>query len=276
MGRSETAGYDALVLPAVLYLALVFVVPLAILIAGSLTVDGSPTLSGYLQYLGDAHNRSTVWATVRYASLSSLLCLVLGYPFARLMARMTGPAQALLFAALLLPLALGLMVRAFGWTILLSRDGPINQLLLMLGLVERPVRLLFTETGLILGTVSIKLPLMILPIYVVLKTIPEEVGEAGACLGAGPLYRFVRLDLPLAMPGMLAGFALVFSQCAAAYVLPTLLGGSRYLIMSKAIVDSYLIMQSSAIGSIISVLLLGIVTAVIVASGVMTHRRVHA
>ena len=276
MGRSDTAAFDALVVPALVYLLLVFVVPLAILIAGSLAVDGSPTVEGYARYLGDAHNRSTVWATVRYATLSSLLCLVLGYPFARLMAQMTGRAQALLFAALLLPLALSLMVRAFGWTILLGREGPINQLLLLLGLVERPVRLLFTETGLILGTISIKLPLMILPIYVVLRTIPQEIGEAGASLGAGPFYRFLRLDLPLAMPGMLAGFALVFSQCAAAYVLPTLLGGSRYLIMSKAIVDSYLIMQSSAVGSIISVLLLGIVTAVIVASGVATHRRGHA
>lgn len=78
------------------------------------------------------------------------------------------------------------------------------------------------------------------------------------------------------MPGMLAGFALVFSQCAAAYVLPTLLAGSRYLIMSKAIVDSYLITQAGAVGSVISVLLLGIVAAVIVASGVLTRQRAHA
>jgi putative spermidine/putrescine transport system permease protein len=173
-------------------------------------------------------------------------------------------------------MALSLMVRAFGWTILLGREGPINQLLLALGLVESPVRLLFTEMGLVLGTVSIKLPLMILPIYVVLKTIPEELAQAGASLGAGPLYRFFHLDLPLAAPGMLAGFALVFSQCAAAYVLPTLLAGSRYLIMSKAIVDSYLITQAGAVGSVISVLLLGIVTAVIVASGALTRRRAYA
>ena len=266
----------ALVFPATLYLGLVFVVPLAILIAGSLMVGGSLGVEGYAQYLGDPHNRATVWATVRYATLSSIFCLLVGYPFARLMARSAGWLQALLFAALLLPMALSLMVRAFGWTILLGREGPINQLLAALGLVDGPVRLLFTELGLVLGTVSIKLPLMILPIYVVLRTIPEELGQAGASLGAGPLYRFFHLDLPLAMPGMLAGFALVFSQAAAAYVLPTLLAGSRYLIMSKAIVDSYLITQTGAAGSVISVLLLGIVTAVIVASGVLTRRRAYA
>jgi putative spermidine/putrescine transport system permease protein len=266
----------ALVFPATLYLGLVFVVPLAILIAGSLLVTGSLTLEGYAQYLGDPHNRATVWATVRYAALSSFFCLLVGYPFARLMARSAGWLQALLFAALLLPMALSLMVRAFGWTILLGREGPINQLLTALGLVDTPVRLLFTELGLVLGTVSIKLPLMILPIYVVLRTIPEELGQAGASLGAGPVYRFFHLDLPLAMPGMLAGFALVFSQAAAAYVLPTLLAGSRYLIMSKAIVDSYLITQSAGGGAVISVLLLGIVTAVIVATGVLTRRRAYA
>lgn len=166
----------ALVLPAALYLGMVFVVPLAMLIAGSMMVSGSPSLEGYAQYLADEHNRSTVWATVRYASLSSLFCLLVGYPFARLMTRTSGAVLASLFAALLLPMALSLMVRAFGWTILLGREGPINQLLLAIGLVDTPVRLLFTETGLILGTVSIKLPLMILPIYVVLRTIPEELG----------------------------------------------------------------------------------------------------
>ena len=266
----------ALVLPATLYLALIFVAPLAILIAGSMMVGGSFSFEGYAKYLGDEHNRATVWATLRYATLSSLFCLLLGYPFARLMARTAGWLQGLLFAALLLPMALSLMVRAFGWTILLGREGLINQVLVFSGALDAPMRLLFTETGLILGTVSIKLPLMVLPIYVVLKTIPPELGQAGASLGAGPVYRFFHLDLPLAMPGMLAGFALVFSQCAAAYVLPTLLAGSRYLILSKAIVDSYLITQAGAVGSVISVLLLGIVTAVILATGLLTRRRAYA
>ena len=272
MSGADSRGYSLLAVPATAYLALVFVVPLAMLIVGSVMVQGAPTVEAYAKYLGDEHNRATVWTTVRYATLSSLFCLLLGYPFARLMAGRAGAAQALLFAALLLPLSLSLMVRAFGWTLLLGREGPINQLLVWLGLIEHPIRLLFTETGLVLGTVSIKLPLMILPIYVVLKTIPPELSQAGASLGAGPLYRFFKLDLPLAMPGMLAGFALVFSQSAAAYVLPTLLGGARYLIMAKAIVDNYLILQAGAVGSAISVLLLLIVVAVLVASNTLRSR----
>src|SRR5262249_55071104 len=152
-------------------------------------------------------------------------------------------AELAVSAALLLPMSLSLIVRAFGWTILLGRDGPLNELLLTLHVIERPMRLLFTETGLLLGTISIKLPLMILPIFVALQTIPTALRDAGATLGAGPLYRFAHIELPLAMPGILAGFALVFAQTAAAYVLPTLLGGARMQIMSNAIVDSFLILQ---------------------------------
>src|SRR6185369_5138938 len=97
-------------------------------------------------------------------------------------------------------------------------------------------------------------------------------GQAGASLGAGPADPFFHLDVPLALPGMLAGFALVFSQCVAAYVLPTLLGGSRYQILSKSVVDSYLILQAGAVGSVISVLLLAIVVTVLLTTSALSKR----
>jgi putative spermidine/putrescine transport system permease protein len=274
--NDDDAPYGLLAVPALVYLTAVFLVPVALLVVGSVVVDHRASLSNFTSYLGDAHNLRTVAATLRYASLSAVLCLLLGYPFARLMIGLSKPAELLIFAALLLPMSLSLIVRAFGWTILLGRDGPLNHLLLALHLVDRPVRLLFTETGLVLGTISIKLPLMILPIFVTLKTIPPELNDAGAALGAGPLYRFVRIELPLALPGILAGFALVFAQAAAAYVLPTLLGGARMQIMSNAIVDSFLILQQGAVGSTISVLLLAIVVAVLVVTSALVSRRTRA
>jgi putative spermidine/putrescine transport system permease protein len=274
--NADDAPYGVLAVPALAYLLLVFVVPVALLVVGSIVVDQRLTLANFTAYLGDSHNLRTVEATLRYAFLSAAFCLVLGYPFARLMLGLTQRAELLVFAALLLPMSLSLIVRAFGWTILLGRDGPLNHLLLGLHVVDRPIRLLFTETGLVLGTISIKLPLMILPIFLALKTIPSELHDAGAALGAGPLYRFARIELPLALPGILAGFALVFAQAAAAYVLPTLLGGARMQIMSNAIVDSFLILQQGAVGSTISVLLLAIVTAVLVLTSALASRRVHA
>jgi len=274
--NGDDAPYGVLALPAIAYLVAVFVVPVALLVLGSIIVDHRLTLANFTAYLGDAHNLRTVAATLRYAFLSAAFCLVLGYPFARLMVGLSKPAELLIFAALLLPMSLSLIVRTFGWTILLGRDGPLNHLLLALHLIDRPIRLLFTETGLVLGTISIKLPLMILPIFVTLKTIPPELHDAGAALGAGPLYRFLRIELPLALPGILAGFALVFAQAAAAYVLPTLLGGARMQIMSNAIVDSFLILQQGAVGSTISVLLLAIVIAVLVMTSALASRRMRA
>lgn len=269
-------GYAWLLVPAAFYLILIFLLPLGILVVDSTVVDHHPTLANFINYLSEAHNRGVVVTTLRFASLSAFFCLLIGYPFARLMIGTTGATQALLFAALLLPMSLSLIVRAFGWTILLGRDGPINQMLLVTGLIDHSVRLLFTDTGLILGTVSIKLPLMILPIYVVLRAIPREIAQVGASLGAGPVYRLLRLDLPLAMPGMLAGFALVFSQAAAAYVLPTLLGGARYQIMSNAIVDAYVILQAGTVGSTISVLLLGVVVTVLIVTSALANRGTRA
>lgn len=267
---------DLLVLPAILYLLLIFVVPLVMLGASSVAVDGGLSLQLYVEYLSDAYNRSVVWTTIRYALVSGGICLLLGYPFARLMAAAPNAVQALLFAVILLPMSVSIIVRAFGWTILLRRDGLVNELLVALHIIDGPIRLLFTEGGWVLGTVAMQLPLMILPIYVVLRMIPSELDEAGACLGAGPIYRFLHLDLPLAVPGMAAGFSIVFSQCAAAYAIPSILGGARNKTMASTIVDAFLVLQAAATGSTVSVLLLAIVIAVIAATGVLAKTREQA
>jgi putative spermidine/putrescine transport system permease protein len=272
-GFAGVASSDLLIVPAAAYLFVVFVVPLAMLTLSSFVVDGRFGLQNFVRYLADSHNLSTVWTTVRFASEVSAICLALGYPFARLMIGASGPLQALLFATVLLPMSVSIIVRAFGWTVLLRRDGLINDLLVALGVIAQPVRLLFTEGGLVLGTIGMQLPLMILPIYAVLRTIPPELDEAGACLGAGPLYRLLHLQLPLAMPGMVTGFAIVFSQCAAAYVISSLLGGTRFKTMSSTIVDAYLTLQACAIGATVSVLLLAIIVLVIAASGTVARTR---
>ena len=276
-GVAPRAGYrapsDLLVLPATVYLLLVFVVPLVMLIVSSFIVDGRFSQMNFVQYLSDVHNRSVVWTTIRFASSVSVICLVLGYPFARVMSSASPRAQALLFGIIIIPMSVSIIVRAFGWSLLLRRDGLVNDLLMAVGVIDQPIRLLFTEGGVILGTVAMQLPLMILPIYSVLRSLPAEFGEAGACLGAGPIYRLLHLDLPLARPGMMAGFSIVFSQTAAAYVIPSLLGGSRFKTMSSTIVDSYLVLDVGALGATVSVLLLAVIVIVITASGVLARTR---
>lgn len=188
------------------------------------------------------------------------------------MTRLSTQRQILILVVILLPMASSIVVRTFGWTILLRRDGLINDLLLFSGLVERPIRLIFTEFGLVLGTVGMKLPLMILPIYSVMRLIPPDLTESASCLGATSTYAFRRVTLPLCVPGVIVGFAFVFAQTASAYVVPSLLAGRRYPTMSTVIVDSYQVLQNAALGSAASVSLLVIIVLVISAGSFLARR----
>ena len=258
--------------PALAYAFVIFVLPLASLAASSVFIDGRLTLSSYVDFLGDPHNRSIVATTLRFATLVSIACVLIGFPFGLLLVRLSARWQAILLILILVPLASSIVVRTFGWTILLRRDGLINDFLVATGMVERPIRLIFTEFGLILGTVSMKLPLVILPVYSIASMIPRDLTPAALCLGATPTQAFFRITLPLALPGVVLGFSFVFAQTASAYVVPSLLAGSRYRTMPVTIVDSYLVLQNAALGSTVSVLLLGIVMGVIAVSATVARR----
>jgi putative spermidine/putrescine transport system permease protein len=173
---------------------------------------------------------------------------------------------------LILPLSVGVVVKAFAWTILLRSDGIVNRLLLAVGIVEAPVRLLFTESGLVLGAVNIFLPFMVLPIFAVVKLIDPRLLDAAATLGASPLHRFVRVTLPLTMPGVVAGIAFVFSMSVSMYVIPTLLMGDRFKTLSILVARSFLFMRDRSLGSTVSVVLLVIAVAVVVASALLARR----
>ena len=173
--------------------------------------------------------------------------------------------------ALVLPLSVGVVVKAFSWTILLRSDGVVNRFLVAVGALDAPVRLLFTETGLVLGAVNVFLPFMVLPIFSVVKVIDPRLLEAATTLGASPLYRFFRVTLPLTMPGVIAGVAFVFSMSVSMYVIPTLLMGDRFKTLSVLIARSFLFMRDRSLGSTVSVVLLLIAVAVVLASALLTR-----
>jgi putative spermidine/putrescine transport system permease protein len=187
------------------------------------------------------------------------------------LARAGGAAQIVLLVALILPLSVGVVVKAFAWTILLRSNGVVNQILMMSRLTDEPVRLLFTETGLVLGAVNIFLSFMVLPIYSVIRLIDPRLLDAAATLGSGPLHRFLHVTLPLTMPGVVAGVAFVFSMSASMYVIPTLLIGDRYQTLSTLIARSYLFMRDRSLGSTVAVVLLTIAVAVVVLSGLLAR-----
>ena len=270
--RLRVDPFVLLAAPGLLYLAILFALPLAILLFRSFQAsDGTFSIAGYIAFFSDPHNLSVTWRTLKVAILSTLLCLVLAYPTAFVLARARGIVQSLILVAMVLPLSVGVIVKAFSWSIVLRSDGIVNQTLLALGLVEAPVRLLFTETALVIGSANVFLPFMVLPIYAVVRQIDPELSPAAASLGAGPFFRFFQVVLPLTLPGVIAGVAFVFSLAISMYVIPSLLVGERLSTMSMLIARSFLFFRDAQLGSTISAILLLMAVIVVLGSSYLVR-----
>ncbi|HEV8311237.1 MAG TPA: ABC transporter permease [Methylomirabilota bacterium] len=269
--RDRFDPMSLLAVPGTAYLFVAFGVPLGLLLLSSVYSADGFSLANYVRFFRDPFSWTVMWNTLKAALLTTLLCLLAGYPAAFALARAGGVLQTLLLVALILPLSVGVVVKAFAWTILLRSDGIVNQLLLLLRLADEPVRFLFTQTGLVLGAVNVFLPFMVLPIFAVVKLIDPRLGEAAATLGSSPAHRFLHVTLPLSMPGVIAGVAFVFSMSVSMYVIPTLLIGDRYKTLSILIARSFLFMRDRALGSTAAVVLLLIAVGVVVASAALTR-----
>src|SRR5262250_398063 len=269
--RVRVDSMALLVVPGALYLAIAFAAPLALLLIASVVRDGHLALDGYARFLADPFSWTVLANTLRAAGLTTLICVLVGYPTAFALARARGAVQSALLAALILPLSVGVVVKAFAWTILLRTDGVVNRVLVVSGIVDTPLRLLFTESGLVLGAANVFLPFMVLPIFAVVKLIDPRLEESAATLGASPRYRFVHVTLPLTMPGVIAGVAFVFSMSISMYVIPTLLMGDRFKTLSILIARSFLFMRDRSLGSTVSVVLLLIAVAVVVLSALLAR-----
>ena len=262
-----------LALPGAGYLMLVFALPLAILLATSFQAEqGNFSLKGYTDFFSDAYNARVVWNTLKTALTVTGLCLLIGYPVGFAMARASLPVQGLMFLTLILPLSVGVIVKSFAWTILLRSNGMVNQLLMTLGLVDEPVKLLFNERGLVIAAVHVFLPFMVLPIFTVARQIDSRMKEAAATLGAGPVHAFLRVTWPLSLPGVVTGCAFVFSMAVSMYVIPALLVGDRYQTLPALMARAYLFMRDRQAGSTMAVVLLLIAVAVVVGNTVLTRR----
>src|SRR5262249_46451178 len=166
----------------------------------------------------------------------------------------------------------GAGVRACAWQIGRRREGVVTKWRRGGGLGDEPQRLLFTETGLVLGAANIFLPFMILPIYSVVKLIDPRLSEAGATLGAGPVYRFAHVVLPLTLPGVVSGVAFVFSMSVSMFVIPSLLIGDRFQTLATLTGRSFLLMRNEQLGSTTAVILLLLAASIVVFSTWLARR----
>ncbi len=264
-GRIDRIGL--LAVPALGFLALVYALPLAMLLAKSVQTAEGFSLAEYRAFFADEYNIRVLVRTLRVAALTTLLAFVIAYPTAFAMSRAKGIWLTVFLVALVLPMSLGVVVKAFAWSILFRANGVLNSVLMGVGLTERPVRMLFTETALIVGAANVFLPFMVLPIYSVVRQLDARLPEAAASLGATPWFRFSRVTLPLTLPGVVAGAAFVFSMSVSMYVIPSLIVGERQQNLSMLIARSFLYLRNEALGSTLAAILLAIAIAVVLLSG---------
>lgn len=261
-----------LVVPALAVLAVVYALPLVLLLAKSLRGPEGLSLAAYTAFFADPFQIEVLARTLRVAALVTALALLIAWPTAIAMRRAQGGWLTLFLVALVLPMSLGVVVKAFAWSILFRSNGIVNQTLLGLGIVDAPVRMLFTETALVVGAANVFLPFMVLPIYSVLRQQNPSLPDAAASLGAGPLYRFFHVDLPLTLPGLVAGAAFVFSMAISMYVIPSLILGETQQTLPMLVARSFLYLRNETLGSTLSAVLLLIAIAVVLGSSWLASR----
>src|SRR5436309_1395774 len=177
--------------------------------------------------------------TLRLGLITTAVCVVLGYPLAYFLARAMPRVQALCLFLLIMPLMVSAVIRVFGWIVILGRKGLVNQVLVAVGL--DPVKLLYTETAVIIGLVNIFMPFMVLPLMAAIERIPKSLEEAARNLGANWGQMFLRTILPLSLPGLISGSLLVYSVSISAFVTPALMGSPRERMAGQQIYDEVLV-----------------------------------
>jgi putative spermidine/putrescine transport system permease protein len=263
LARRAHARQLLLVSPAVVAVSVVVVFPLVRVVALSFW-DPELTLRHYVAAFQDPVFYRVLGKTLEVGVLTTLGCLILGYPVAHLMATAPpGMANALL-AIVLLAFWTSLLVRTYAWMVLLGRRGVINNLLVAVGAIEQPLPLMYNLFGLQLGMMHVLLPLMILPLYSVMQGIDHNLVRAAQNLGAGPVRAFLRVFLPLSLPGVAAGSLLVFMVSIGYFITPALLGGRTDMMLGQLIELQIAELLNWRYGATLVTILLGLVLALFV------------
>jgi len=245
-----------LLAPALLILLLVFLGPVGWLLSRAFTepllgVQNFVTLWQRPVYL------RVIWNTVAISAAATPVCLLLGFPVAHAMTYAGARTRRWLIFLVLLPFWTSLLVRTFATLILLERNGPLNSFLLGIGLIGQPLPLLYNMTGLLIGAVQVLLPFVIFPLHASMRQIDPAAMQAALTLGATPARAFVRVYLPLTLPGLLTGATLVFVSVLGYFITPAMLGGVRELMVAQLIQDQIGQFGNWGLASALSIVLLG-------------------
>lgn len=269
-----------LVLPACLLVLGLLIGPMILMFRISLN-RFSPTelmiqafsLQNYARAAADPYYQEIILTTLGIALLCTALTLVIAYPAAYWVGRLQSRWKSLVVIATLFPLLVGNVVRSAGWMALFERDGLINAVLLKLRLIGHPLELMYTPKAVVFGIIAVVLPYMILTIAAVIESIPRDLEDAAANLGASGLKTFWRVILPLSAPGVAAGSILVFVLCMNTYATAVLLGGPRFKMMAPAIFDQFIRGNNWPMGATLAFMLLAVTMSFTVFGSIVFARR---
>ncbi len=246
-----------LLAPAILLLIVAFIGPVGWLLSRAFT-QPHPGLQNFVDLWERQGYLQVLWNTVAISAIATPICVLLGFPVAHAMTYGSPRLRRWLVFIVLVPFWTSLLVRTFATVILLQRNGPLNALLIGFGFRDEPLPLLYNLTGLLVGAVQVLLPFVIFPLHAAMLRIDPAYMQAALTLGAGPIRAFLRVYLPLTLPGLLTGATLVFISTLGYYVTPAMLGGPRQTMIAQTIQDQIAQFGNWGMAGALSLLLLAV------------------
>ncbi|HEY8891848.1 MAG TPA: ABC transporter permease [Clostridium sp.] len=256
-------------MPALLWMVVFFVIPLIFIVVVSFSTRGEVgnivykfTLSNYINLLNPLYIDIFI-KSILIAIYTTALCLIIGYPFAFIIATSPKKYKPFLLLLIILPFWTNSLVRTYAMIVLLRTEGIINTLLLHLHIINIPLHLMYNNTAVMIGMLYMMFPFMVLPLYTSLEKLDKRILDAASDLGAGPINRFLKVTLPLTKGGIISGCILVFIPTLGLFFVTDLMGGSKVILMSNLIKNQFLTARDWPFGSAISVVLIIVMLSVI-------------
>jgi len=263
-GKKKTLSINLfLVLPALLFLLVIYVYPLVKMILISL-FDPNFTTRHYAEFISSSVYSKVFYNTLKISFFSTLICLIVGYPVSFLLASVSPKIRGLMIIFVVIPFWISLVVRNYAWIVLLGRNGLINSVLLKLGLISAPLKMMYNSFGMYVGMVHILLPYMIFPLFAVMSGINWDLIRASRSLGANTFQTFIRVYFPLSMKGISSGCLIVFILAIGFFITPALLGGLKEIMISNVIESQINTLLNWGFGSALAFILLVISVLMIV------------
>jgi spermidine/putrescine transport system permease protein len=262
--RSRALGRIVFLGPGLIYLVVLLLIPLALLL--SFTVFRRGRFGGIVYELtGENFTRlidplylDVLFGSLKIATITTVIALLVGYPTAYLIAQLPRKWKTIALVAIVLPFWTNFLIRIYAWIVLLSGPGLVNSTLMKLGLIDKPLELLYNQGTIVTGLIYSYLPLMVLPLYAAIEKLDPQLREASANLGARPARTFLSVTLPLTLPGVITGCLFVFVPSFGNFIVPELLGGGRSTMVGNLIRDQFLKARDWPFGATLSLALIAV------------------